>query len=81
MQVIQHELDFPPAGSKELLGNPVVLMLRRIGADVIGIRGAVCRGGDRRGAIDAWLVKDFIARARMPAATALPAAIAAAQEL
>ena len=33
MQVIQHELDFPPAGSKELLGNPVVLMLRRIGAD------------------------------------------------
>jgi uncharacterized protein (UPF0264 family) len=55
--------------------------LRRIGADVVGIRGAVCRGGDRRGTIDAGLVKDFIARARMPAPAALPAAIAVSQEL
>ena len=49
--------------------------LRRIGADVVGIRGAVCRGGDRRGAIDAALVRDFIARARMPAADAPPTGV------
>jgi uncharacterized protein (UPF0264 family) len=56
-----------------------LVALRRIGADVIGIRGAVCRGGDRRGAIDAGLVKDFIARARMPAegpsATGIPVSL------
>ena len=55
--------------------------LRRIGADVIGIRGAVCRGGDRRGAIDAALVKDFIARARVPAAGASPIGIPVSLEL
>jgi len=49
--------------------------LRRIGADVVGIRGAVCRGGDRRGTIDAALVRDFIARARMPAADAPPTGV------
>ncbi len=42
--------------------------LGRLGVDVVGIRGAVCRGGDRLTAIDAGLVKDFVARARMPAA-------------
>ena len=55
--------------------------LRLIGADVIGIRGAVCRGGDRRGAIDAALVKDFIAQARAPAAGASPTGIPVSLEL
>jgi uncharacterized protein (UPF0264 family) len=55
--------------------------LRRIGADVVGIRGAVCRGGDRRSAIDAGLVKDFIARARMPAEEVSPTGIPVSLEL
>jgi (5-formylfuran-3-yl)methyl phosphate synthase len=42
--------------------------LGRLGVDIVGIRGAVCRGGDRLTAIDAGLVKDFVTRARMPAA-------------
>ena len=42
--------------------------LGRLGVDVVGIRGAVCRHGDRLTQIDAGLVKDFVARARMPAA-------------
>jgi (5-formylfuran-3-yl)methyl phosphate synthase len=50
------------------LGARHLAALGRLGADVIGIRGAVCRGGDRRGVIDVALVKDFVVRARMPAA-------------
>lgn len=50
------------------LGLRHLAALRRIGADVIGLRGAVCRGGDRRGAIDPQLVRDFVTQARMPAA-------------
>lgn len=42
--------------------------LGRLGVDVVGIRGAVCHHGDRLTQIDAGLVKDFVARARMPAA-------------
>ena len=41
--------------------------LRRLGTDVVGIRGAVCRGHDRTTAIDAGLVREFVARARMAA--------------
>ena len=43
-------------------------LLGRLGVDIIGIRGAVCRNGDRRGVIDAMLVRDFMARARLAAA-------------
>ncbi len=42
--------------------------LGRLGVDVVGIRGAVCRDGDRLTRIDAGLVKEFVARARMPVA-------------
>jgi uncharacterized protein (UPF0264 family) len=42
--------------------------LGRLGVDVVGIRGAVCCQGDRLTRIDAGLVKDFVARARMPGA-------------
>ena len=42
--------------------------LRGLGADIIGIRGAVCRSHDRTTAIDAGLVRDFVSRARMLAA-------------
>jgi uncharacterized protein (UPF0264 family) len=42
--------------------------LRRLAPDVIGIRGAVCRGQDRAAAIDAGLIEAFVAEARMPAA-------------
>jgi uncharacterized protein (UPF0264 family) len=42
--------------------------LGRLGVDIIGIRGAVCRDGDRRGIIDAALVRDFMARARLAVA-------------
>jgi len=43
-------------------------VLRRLGADVVGVRGAVCAGGDRSGRIDAGLVRDFVARARLASA-------------
>ena len=42
--------------------------LGRLGVDVVGIRGAVCRHGDRLTSIDAEMVKDFVTRARMLAA-------------
>ena len=42
--------------------------LRRLAPDVVGIRGAVCRGQDRGAAIDAGLVREFVAQARLPAA-------------
>ena len=38
-------------------------LLRRLGSDVVGIRGAVCRGQDRARSIDAELVRAFVARA------------------
>jgi len=38
-------------------------LLNRLGSDVIGIRGAVCRGQNRASSIDADLVRDFVARA------------------
>jgi hypothetical protein len=43
-------------------------LLGRLGVDVVGIRGAVCRQGDRLARIEAGLVEDFVARARMPVA-------------
>jgi (5-formylfuran-3-yl)methyl phosphate synthase len=42
--------------------------LRRLAPDVVGIRGAVCRGQDRGAVIDTGLVRAFVAAARMPAA-------------
>lgn len=43
-------------------------LLGRLGVDVVGIRGAVCRQGDRLTQIEAGLVKDFVALARMSVA-------------
>jgi (5-formylfuran-3-yl)methyl phosphate synthase len=38
--------------------------LRRVAADVVGVRSAVCRGGDRAGALDAELVAAAVAEVR-----------------
>jgi uncharacterized protein (UPF0264 family) len=43
-------------------------VLRQLGPDVIGLRGAVCHGQDRNAIIDADLVKSFVESVRMPAA-------------
>ena len=40
--------------------------LRRLGPDVVGVRGAVCRGGSRSAPLDAALVRAFVALARSP---------------
>jgi (5-formylfuran-3-yl)methyl phosphate synthase len=42
-------------------------VLRRLGSDVAGVRGAVCRGEDRGSSIDAGLVRALVAHARQPA--------------
>jgi uncharacterized protein (UPF0264 family) len=42
--------------------------LARLGADVVGVRGAVCRGQDRLARIDADLVRAFAARVEIAAA-------------
>jgi uncharacterized protein (UPF0264 family) len=44
--------------------------IRRSGADVVGIRGAVCRGSDRTTSIDADLVRGFMEEARRQKAAA-----------
>ena len=38
--------------------------LRRVAADVVGVRSAVCRGGDRAAALDADLVAAAVAELR-----------------
>ncbi len=40
--------------------------LRRVEADVVGVRSAVCRGGDRAGELDAGLVAAAVAELRQP---------------
>jgi (5-formylfuran-3-yl)methyl phosphate synthase len=42
--------------------------LCRVEADVVGVRSAVCRGGDRTGELDAELVADAVAEVRAGAA-------------
>ncbi len=42
--------------------------LRRVAADVVGVRSAVCRGGDRRAELDADLVAAAVAEVRRPRA-------------
>jgi uncharacterized protein (UPF0264 family) len=41
--------------------------LRRVDADIVGVRSAVCRDGDRRGALDSALVAAAIAELRSEA--------------
>ncbi len=43
--------------------------LRRVDADVVGVRSAVCRGGDRNGNLDAELVATAVSEVRSPAPT------------
>jgi uncharacterized protein (UPF0264 family) len=42
--------------------------LRRVDADVVGVRSAVCRGGDRAGELDTGLVAAAVAELRQPRA-------------
>jgi uncharacterized protein (UPF0264 family) len=44
--------------------------LRRVEADLVGVRSAVCRGGDRGAGLDAELVAAAAARVREPSAAA-----------
>ena len=43
--------------------------LRRVPADIVGVRSAVCRGGDRDAALDPELVAAAVAEVRAPAVT------------
>lgn len=46
--------------------------LRQAGADVVGVRGAVCRGQDRRARVDEALARAFMARVQAHRDAALP---------
>ena len=48
-------------GSFGVAGQLTLADLRRVGADVVGVRSAVCRGGDRTGQLDADLVASAVA--------------------
>lgn len=50
-------LEIALAGS---VGAAHVDALRALGTDIVGVRGAVCGAGDRRGAIDAGRVRAFV---------------------
>jgi len=48
-------------GSFAVAGQLKLGELRRVAADVVGVRSAVCRGGDRAGELDAGLVAAAVA--------------------
>jgi (5-formylfuran-3-yl)methyl phosphate synthase len=47
--------------------------LRRVDADVVGVRSAVCRGGDRTSSLDAELVAAAVAEVRQSGVIRVPA--------
>jgi uncharacterized protein (UPF0264 family) len=47
--------------------------LCRVDADVVGVRSAVCRGGDRTSSLDAGLVAAAVAEVRQPGVIRVPA--------
>jgi (5-formylfuran-3-yl)methyl phosphate synthase len=51
-------------GSFAVAGQLRLGELRRVAADVVGVRSAVCRGGDRAGELDAELVAAAVAELR-----------------
>jgi (5-formylfuran-3-yl)methyl phosphate synthase len=51
-------------GSFGVAGQLGIAQLRRVEADIVGVRSAVCRGGDRRAALDAGLVAAAVASVR-----------------
>jgi uncharacterized protein (UPF0264 family) len=53
-------------GSFAVAGQLTRAQLRRVPADVVGVRSAVCRGGDRSGELDAELVAAAVAALRGP---------------
>jgi uncharacterized protein (UPF0264 family) len=55
-----HEL----GASFAVAGQLTRSQLRRAAADVVGVRSAVCHGGDRAGALDAELVAAAVAELR-----------------
>jgi (5-formylfuran-3-yl)methyl phosphate synthase len=50
-------------GSFGVAGQLTAGQLRRVDADIVGVRSAVCRGGDRMAALDAALVAAAVAEA------------------
>jgi len=56
-----HGLEIALAGS---VGVGHLRRLHAFGTDIVGVRGAVCRAGDRGGRIDSALVRDFVACCR-----------------
>ena len=54
-------------GSFAIAGQLRLGELRRVDADVVGVRSAVCRGGDRTGDLDAELVAAAVSEVRPPA--------------
>jgi (5-formylfuran-3-yl)methyl phosphate synthase len=55
-------------GSFAVAGQLTLGRLRRVTADVVGVRSAVCRGGDRAGELDADLVAAAVAELRAASA-------------
>jgi uncharacterized protein (UPF0264 family) len=53
-------------GSFGVAGQLTRDQLRRVQADVVGVRSAVCRGGDRTAELDAELVAAAVAELRLP---------------
>jgi uncharacterized protein (UPF0264 family) len=53
-------------GSFGVAGQLTQDQLRRVQADVVGVRSAVCRGGDRTAELDAELVAAAVAELRLP---------------
>jgi (5-formylfuran-3-yl)methyl phosphate synthase len=51
-------------GSFAVAGQLTLAELRRVDADVVGVRSAVCRGGDRAAELDAELVAAAVAELR-----------------
>ena len=54
-------------GSFGVAGQLGIGELRRVDADIVGVRSAVCPGGDRGGALDAGLVAAAVAEVRRAA--------------
>ena len=59
-------------GTFGLAGQLRLGELRRVAADVVGVRSAVCRGGDRTSSLDAELVAAAVAEVRQPGTIRVP---------
>ena len=64
----------PPAAPSRVAGQLRLGELRRVDADVVGVRSAVCRGSDRTGELESGLVAAAVAELRAGEGVAAPVA-------